>query len=198
MGAGDRRFESSRPDQIINMKQIEIELKAKLNNPDKMEIKLKELEAEFIDKKHQIDTYLSPPHQSLIGKTIYLRVRHDKLSGKARFEYDIGLKECGASLAEEYEVEINDPETMLTILNKLDFVIDTVVDKKRLTYKLGNFTIVLDDVKELGRFMEIELLDTEYEEAEQKINQLYEKLGVPKQDIFTCQQNYFDMMIEKK
>jgi len=163
-----------------------------------MKAKLQELGAKYVDKKHQIDTYLSPPHKSLIGQTLYLRVRHDKLSGKARFEYDIGLKESGASLAEEYEVEIDNPETMLTILNKLNFVVDAVIDKKRLTYKLESFIIVLDDVKELGRFMEIELLDTDYEEAEQKINQLYEKLGVSKQDILTCRQNYFDMMIAKK
>jgi adenylate cyclase class 2 len=180
------------------MKQIEVELKAKLNNPDEMKSRLKEMGAKFIDEKYQVDTYLSPPHKSLIGENVYLRIRHDKLSGKARFEYDIGLKESGASLAEEYEVEIDDPETMLTILNQLDFVVDAVVDKKRLTYKLGNFNIVLDDVKKLGRFMEIELLDTDYDEAEQKINELYKKLNVPKQDIFTCQQNYFDMLIQKK
>lgn len=169
--------------------QIETELKARLANRRHTETVLKKLGACYITKKHQIDYYFSPPHKSLVGKGLYFRVRHDALSGKSRLEYH---KSLGKFTGEEYEIDISDHNMMLHILRLLEFKPEVVIDKTRDTYKLDTINIELDIVKELGNFIEIEILNHDRKEAEKTIFEMAKTLGIPEDDFRTT--SYFNQM----
>lgn len=173
--------------------QIEIEIKAKLKNKEFIEKKLKELGAQYIGKKHQIDYYFSPPHRSYVGKGLYFRIRHDKLSGKSRMEYH-AAKMGEHYVGEEYEIEVSDYKMALKILDLLEFKPELAIDKIRNSYKLGDVTIDLDTLKELGSFIEIEILNKNPKEVVRKIKALATTLGISEKDIM--HQNYFNQMYE--
>ena len=171
--------------------QIEIEIKALLKDKTAMKKRLLSLGARFIGRKQQIDYYFSPPHKSLVGKGLYFRIRHDKLSGKSRMEYHAAkIKE--RYVGEEYEMEINDHKMALKILDLLEFKPEVTIDKVRDTYKLGNVTIDLDRVVHLGDFIEIEILNQQVKKAEEKILKMAKKLGLSEKDFST--KNYFNLL----
>ena len=67
-----------------------------------------------------------------------------------------------------------------------------------LKAKLNNPDEIEDKLTELGKFMAIEVLNMDYQKAVAKISEFYKKLGVQDQEIMSCEQNYFNMMIAKK
>lgn len=106
-------------------------------------------------------------------------------------EYHASEKsECYA--AKEYEIAISDHKMALTILELLEFKPELSIDKIRDSYTLGNITIDLDNVKRLGEFIEIEVLNQETKKAEKKILKLFATLGISQKDF--SQHNYFNLM----
>lgn len=179
--------------------QIEIEIKARISDKKAMTARLKELGAVYKGRKHQIDHYFSPPHKSLIGRGLYFRLRYDKLSKKSRLEYHIASKgkkygkhSASAMSAKEYEIDISDYKTGLSILSLLEFKPEVVVDKIRDTYILKGVTIELDTVKRLGEFLEIEILNRNPETARRKILDIAKLLGIKEENI--SEKNYFNLL----
>lgn len=50
--------------------------------------------------------------------------------------------------------------------------------KERIPGKLGEFSFNLDNIKELGLYIEVELIDEDGKRAQDKIKQLLFKLGI--------------------
>ena len=175
---------------------MEIEVKAKLKNIQQTRSRLKALGTKRVGDKHEIDTYYSPKSgKRFVGKNFRrLRVREDKTNHKARLEYHIPVGVVGGH---EFEVNISDAKVMHQILDKLGYYVEAVIDKKRETFKKGEITIVLDRVKDLGNYIEVEIITSKSKQAEKKIYAFYKKLGIPKKDL-VADQRYMAMMLKKK
>ena len=176
---------------------MEIEIKAKVKSLVPLRKKILAIGAKKITDKHQVDVYLSPPHKSFFKTKYYLRVRHDFINkDKHSFDYHIFEKGVGAcSVSNEQEVGVEDGAVLLKILKQLDFTETCRVDKKREVFKYKDFEIVLDNVKKLGNFIEVELEGQLKDEKEytKRIIDFLNKLGV-KENQFCTDQGYVELM----
>jgi len=174
---------------------MEIEIKARVNNLASLRKQVLSLGAKKITDKHQVDIYLSPPHKSFFNTRYYLRVRQDLINKTASFDYHV-LKSSGKySVCEETEVGIKDGKILLKILKELDFTEICTIDKKREVFRYQDFEIVLDKVKNLGDFIEIELQGNFRNRRKHKnrIIEILKKLGV-KQSQYCEYGGYVELM----
>ena len=78
-------------------------------------------------------------------------------------------------IAEEYTVEVSDPDTILKILENLGLTVTGKMDKHRLSYKLGHTQFDIDKYTDEFAFIP-EFLEIEAENIDQ-IHQYAELLG---------------------
>jgi len=160
----------------------EIEIKHPLKNMDFVVEKLTTLGAEP-KLKHQIqeDIYYVPIHRNFLDEEIvseWLRVR--KTDKGMSFNYKRFLP-LGAKIqthADEYETEVSDVIGLQKILQALDFKEIVTVHKDRSTWLLEGIEIAIDNVNNLGSFIELEIKgDTEnLEEAHEQLKNMLAKL----------------------
>ncbi len=132
---------------------MEVEIKAICHNLVEIEAILRERGATVMENSHQVDVYLDAPNRDLRQTNEYLRLRF--LSGDKRgiFAYHRNLSD---GVTKECEVEISNLRLLKRILSALGFKPLGKIDKKRITYELGNYKISLDDIKGIGKFIEVE------------------------------------------
>lgn len=126
-----------------------IEIKARTDNHLKIQQILEALDADYKGLDHQIDTYFIVKH----GR---LKLREGTIENNLIFyqrENISGPKTSNFLLYKSLE-----PELLKKILgDALDVLV--VVDKQRHIYYVQNAKIHLDQVKDLGTFLEIEIVD---------------------------------------
>ena len=139
---------------------IEIEIKVKIDNFEEIKKKVSSL-GKLIKSIVQIDEYYVPCQRDFFANKPqpieHLRIRTNP--DKSVFEYTrtINLKEnLDYDYAEEYETEISNVEEFKKTLEFLDFKKIVTIEKKREYWMCGDIEIALDDVKELGYFIEAE------------------------------------------
>ena len=148
----------------------EVEVKAVLRDRDAVKQKLENLDCKFSEELHQIDhifipkgVEFPPPVEKKVG---VLRVRNS--NGKYSFTLKIPQTSRQDSL--ERELEIEEGEKMIEILKLINYVEVPTVDKRRIKTKYKDIEIVLDDVKDLGQFIEAEkIVKEEGQENRKKI-----------------------------
>ena len=140
---------------------IEIEIKVKIDNFDLLKNNLPKF-GKLVKLIKQIDEYYIPCQRDFFAQkphpTEWLRIRTNP--DKVIFEYDksIGKKEDGLQdYAQEYETEVKQPDELRKILDFLDFKKVVTVEKQREYWDCENFEVAIDDVKNLGCFVEVEL-----------------------------------------
>lgn len=173
---------------------IEIEIKAQCNNLADVKKRLKKLKAKFKQKTHQIDTYYLTKPNSRYQFGPRLRIRENLNSKKYFWEYHIPM---GNYQAKENEVQIDNPKMAKYILKKLGFECDVVIDKIREKYQLGDINIDLDQVKGLGNFIEVEIMDKNKASSLKRIRAMLTLLGIPPEN-YAQYRTYLDLMWEKQ
>lgn len=174
---------------------IELEMKFSINNHKDFEAKVLALGFEFIKEKKQSDYYYSPAHKSFAGtKKYYLRVRQQG-DGSAIFAFHDVIDDLKT---EELEVDVSDFVVFSEILKKLDCHLDCLVEKNRKIYRNDNFEITIDQVKDLGSFMELEYIGSEVSDSlvQQYFNELITKLGLNREDL-VAGVGYPDLLMDK-
>lgn len=85
-----------------------------------------------------------------------------------------------ATHRDEYETSVKDGLTMLEILTALGYTQQTIIKKTRCAYVYKEFEIVLDDVENIGSFIEIELKQPSEDVAvgRQRIENLLKAIGI--------------------
>ncbi|MEM0239611.1 MAG: class IV adenylate cyclase, partial [Ignisphaera sp.] len=141
-----------------------MEVKLRVSNLEEIEKKLLALGAKLIDIVNEIDYYIDlRPCIDLRSMDMALRVRQSTslLSNSTRCELTFKGSRVGSypKARKEIIVEIDNAEKFLEIFKDLGFAKTYIVSKSRRIYRLGNFRIFLDVVKELGSFIEIEVDD---------------------------------------
>lgn len=172
--------------------KIETELKYQINNPIAIKRKLSNLGFLCIQKVSQEDYYFSPPHKTFAGtRKYYLRLRRDNRKGV--FAYHIVRNNLQTK---EWEVQIDNFDTLLTILKFLDFKIDCMVKKDRLIYKKSNVKIMIDKVKSLGSFIEIEYCGKFTQKVQKQLTSLINTLQLKEENLISGL-GYPDLIMKK-
>ena len=144
------------------MKEIEIlfSLEEKKETAFK---KLKELENKGI--KRTVDYYYYFPEDEKFkpnerGEILnWFRIRKTKDKIYFTFKHDF-IKEGGEwSHSDEYEVEISDFETGKEIVESLGMNPLVTVDNTKHIFVKDDFELVVEEVKDLGLFLEVEILN---------------------------------------
>lgn len=174
------------------MAHVNIEIKARCNNPDRIRRTLEAGGADFGGTDHQTDTYFNVPHgrlklhQGNIENSLIFYDRADTVGPKRA---DVSLFRTCASGSEQLR------QTLTAALDML-----VTVDKQREIYFIDNVKFHLDTVKDLGRFLEIEAIDESgsigAEKLQQQCEYYMELFNIPETDLVNV--SYSDMLIDKQ
>lgn len=182
---------------------IEVEIKVKIDGFDDIK---KKLSACGTLKKgiRQVDEYYIPCHRDFFNQKPHpfewLRIRTNP--DKVVFEYDKSINKNAAGeqeYAEEYETEISQPEDFKKILGFLNFQKIVTIDKQREYWDCGNFEVALDDVKDLGTFVEVEVKGNFVDNitAKKECVKFLEKFGVENVEEKSIHKGYPVLLLDK-
>ena len=177
----------------------EVEVKAKLKNRQEVIKKLEDFGCKFGEELHQVDHIFIPENLVFpppIG-TAVLRVRNQD----EKYFLTLKISQSGRQDSIERELQISDGKMMVEIIKLLKYEEVTIVDKKRTKTKYKDMVIELDEVKDLGEFIEVEKIVTNENPEERKNIQkelcdFLETLGVAKEDLLVNAK--YDIMLWEK
>lgn len=157
------------------MKNTEVELKFKLLNVGDVEGFFTD-NAQFEYKSFQHDIYYNAPHrdfladESNISEWFRIRVEGDK----AQINYkDWQPRENPVKThCKEYETNVESLDQLTLILNALDFKKLIEVKKTRRAWHYKNVEVSLDEVEELGAYLEVEYKGSEFDDVMETTNVL--------------------------
>ena len=180
---------------------IEVEIKLKIRNKTLVMDSLKTIG--FLKDRYVVekDIYYTSEHHDFAALGEALRIRKVKDLESQRETSVITYKGAKLDLVsmtrQELETEVEDGDTVRKILEQIGFCPVSPVEKQRLYFRKDNMTACLDDVKNLGNYLELEILtDTEKRtEALKQIEDVLESLGYSMKD--TTRTSYLSMLIKK-
>ncbi len=148
---------------------LEIEVELKIPSPDWNSVvtKLLDLGARETKSQLQYDAYLDRPYKSFADTDEALRLRkrlpidtmiHDDyiIKGPAEITYKGPKIDSLSKTRVEHTIHVEDAQKTLVLFEHLGFRHVLTVVKKRVYYLLHDFVISIDDVKELGVYVELE------------------------------------------
>lgn len=161
---------------------FEVEIKAYLEEIASMETQLQQLGAVFQKSIRQSDTYFQHPIRNFAQTDEALRIRNS--DNQSYLTYKGPKLDSTSKTREELEIEIQKPEKFSNILKKLGFSSVLTVAKTRKIYSLDDITISLDNVDDLGDFIELETDVSDKEaipSARGRLFTLLKQLDIPKE-----------------
>jgi len=168
------------------MKHIEVEQKFHLLNHDELREKLQELGATKLRVQRQVDDYYNAPHRDFLADgriSEWLRLRDEDGKMSVTYKQWLPLHAEVKSHCNEYESNLSDGEAMRKLFDALQFSKLITVDKKREEWQLDDVIVALDEVKDLGYFVEFEYhgdastVEEAHAQIEKCITKLNAKLG---------------------
>lgn len=175
---------------------IEVEVKARIKDPKGVERSIIALGASPTGIETQADTYYSAPYRDFAKTDEALRIRVQ--DNKYFLTYKGPRMDTISKTRKEYEIEVNDADCMGDILSSLGFAPVATIVKRRKKYRLGDFIVSLDDVRNLGYFIEAEVSIGDSKSHEDKVDsifRLFEKLGINKEE--SIRASYLEMILAK-
>lgn len=176
----------------------EIEVKAHLKNKSEVLAKIAALGCILSEPVRQIDTV----YTKIIGKVEeYLKNDHfvrirEKSDGRFIFTVKKPLSRAVLTKA-EHETEIKNAAELEQALFLMVYQVSNKVTKLRQTTKYGELEICIDEVEELGPFIEIEKMsDGDIDLVRKELNEFLTTLGVSPAD--EVHKGYDIMAIEKQ
>lgn len=181
---------------------VEVEVKLKVHDKKQLGHRLKQ--QGFVTGKlvAETDIYYTAPHHDFARLDEALRIRtvKDLVSGKETAVITFkGPKLDQVSMTrQELETEVGNAKTARKILESIGFQPVLPVEKKRQYFYHENMTACIDSVKNLGNYLELEIL-TDLEEnrtaALQKIEETLKQLGYSMQE--TTRSSYLSMLMKE-
>ncbi len=171
------------------MNHLNIEIKARSNNHEKVREILKSHDADFKGIDHQIDTYFNVPNGRLKLRegnieTGLVQYQRENIKGSKQSDVVVYWTEPGSALKE-------------ALTNTLGIL--TVVDKKREIYFIDNVKFHIDVVKDLGLFVEIEAIATDKDIPTEKLKEQCDEyislLDISEKDLISV--SYSDLLLKK-
>jgi adenylate cyclase class IV len=169
-------------------KTTEVELKFEILDPQSLHNFLSKLQSQH--SKRVKDVYLDTKDGQLYQRGIFLRIRNNKT-----LDFKFNLKEISRQAGEkldhfhvdEYNFELPIHENALPKLNEVSTLLglktvkradleefkkvnhlvnSIIIDRERTTYKGEKFTVMTDDVENLGKYLEVEYVAQAHEKPE--------------------------------
>lgn len=171
---------------------IEVEVKVPAQHAD-VEERLEELGAEQVDEKKQVDVYFTAPHRDFASTDEALRVRRE--DGETRITYKGPKLDDETKTREEHETTVGDAEKARAIFESLGFEEFGTVEKERQVYRLDGATVTLDELEELGEFVEVERDiedEADIEEPSAEVLDVLERLGLDADD--SVRDSYLELL----
>ena len=140
---------------------LNVEIKARCDDPARIRRILSENDADFKGEDHQVDTYFSVPE----GR---LKLREGNIENNLIYYRRSDIKDPKSSRIDLMPVD--DPGPLKNLLTRA-LTIRIVVDKKREIYYIDNVKFHIDEVKGLGNFVEIEAIDRTGEIGEESLKE---------------------------
>jgi adenylate cyclase, class 2 len=170
------------------MTQVNIEIKARYENQNLIREILRFHNAEFKGVDHQIDTYFKVNS----GR---LKLREGNIENSL-VHYDREDKE-GPKQSKVTFYKSGNKSSLKKILIKALGIL-AVVDKSREIYFIDNVKFHIDVVKDLGKFVEIEALDSDGNLGKEKLLEqcryFLDLFKIPKEDLIS--NSYSDLLIQ--
>ncbi|MEJ2249212.1 MAG: class IV adenylate cyclase [Candidatus Lokiarchaeota archaeon] len=195
---------------------IEVEIKAKINDPEEIKSKLKNLGARYLVSLEHKDTYYNMPRKLRdFRKTDEaLRIRESKEfktsnpnDGENQFKYYLTYKgekiDDQTKTRKELEVKFENVENLKEILDTLNFRDIITVKKKRDLYEIiyddNKIECLIDYLPILDQFfIEVEVIVELKEQVSQKTKELFsflKELNIEKSD--SIRKSYLELIVEK-
>ncbi len=170
------------------MPHLNVEWKAKATDLYTQEQQLITLNPKYIGEDLQTDTYFHTKH----GR---LKIREGNIENALIYyeREDIAGAKASRVILYKYEPDAL-PREILTVTNG----IKVVVQKKRRIYFIDNVKFHFDEVEGLGKFIEVEAIDTTAAPDQKKLQTQCDHyaafLGIKDEDFL--QQSYSDMLMK--
>jgi len=175
---------------------IEVEIRARIKNIEKIKDELKKIDAKFIKTEKQVDRIFGHPmflgsEKMIIEGGLSARIR--EVDDEKVLEFKEILRKSGGI---EIKSKLSDINVGLKFLEKLQFSEAFIVSKLRKSYLYNNFTICLDSVDQLGDFIEIEKLINFSDDKEKARKECEDLLRILSPDSKIENKKYGDLMQE--
>lgn len=182
---------------------FEVEVKVPIEDIELMAQKLVKSGAKELNSEVQIDTYFDHPCRTFVKTDEAVRVRtrrplNEQKLATSHVPNELTYK--GPKLDEktktrvEYSVGIDDIDDLTSILESLGFKSIAKVVKKRTFFDLRDITISIDDVEDVGLFLELESIahqKDEMESTKKAIFKVLDELGFDAEQ--TIRDSYLEM-----
>ena len=166
---------------------LNVEIKARCHDPEKIRTYLLDHNAEFKGVDEQTDTYFDVP----AGR---LKLREGNIENNLIF-YERNDQQ-GPKKSHFHLVKVEDAKGLKEVLSKSNGV-KAVVKKKREIYFIGNVKFHIDEVPGLGSFAEIEagnvFADLSQDELQQQCDFYMNELEINPDDL--VENSYSDMLM---
>ena len=167
---------------------LELEMKAKIDPYTRGRINQILRRAEFIEEKIEEDIYFSSPIKDFKETDEALRVRYS--NNKVILTYKGPKLDKVSKSREEYEAFVSGE--IEQILQKLGYKEVLKVKKKRKVYRYKEYIISIDEVEDLGEYLEVELKSDNLRDVE-KIEGLFNLLFLDSE-----RRSYLELLLCKK
>lgn len=167
---------------------LELEMKAKIDTYTRGRINQILRRAEFIEEKIEEDIYFSSPITDFKETDEALRVRYS--NNKVILTYKGPKLDKVSKSREEYEAFVSGE--IEQILQKLGYKEVLKVKKKRKVYRYKEYIISIDEVEDLGEYLEVELKSDNLRDVE-KIEGLFNLLFLDSE-----RRSYLELLLCKK
>ncbi len=173
---------------------IEVEVKLPLRDAEELKRRLNELGATFIAEEDERDIYFNAPHRDFAKTDEALRIRFSK---DTTLTYKGPKLDKVSKTRKEMVVPIADADQAIAVLKTLGFKEVATVVKRRRTYQLNDLNISIDDVRDLGTYMEVEVIVSS-ENYQPALNRIFEtlcKLDLNKEN--TIRESYLELILRR-
>jgi predicted adenylyl cyclase CyaB len=166
-----------------------VEIKASCADPQRIRDILMSEGARYVGRDHQIDIYYKTGHRRLKLRKGNIE---NALIAYARADVD------APKLSEVLLYKTHDAASLREILD-VTFDTHVVVDKQRDIYFIGNVKFHVDELQQLGTFVEIEAIDEagtlEEDHLTKQVTKYMNLLGIETEDLLT--HSYSDMILSQ-
>ncbi len=165
-----------------------VEIEAKLRGHPNLRRVIERLGGKSLGVVDQEDIYLFHPRIEMKDCALRVRIECSNNCKSVKLCYKGPRLTIGmVKQREEIEVHVDDLDKLLGIFRNLGFEVVATVKKKREIFSLGKVEIHLDDVEELGMFLEIE------GNSRSEIEKVISELGLSEKEVE--RRTYLEMLL---
>ena len=189
--------------------RFEVEVKIPIKDIERLRVALLDIGAKKLNTETQVDAYYDHPCRSFqkTDEAVRIRSRQPHPDVHSFTDPSMPLKEMTykgpkvdplSKTRVELSVGLDDDKTTGLILKQLGFKAVAEITKKRSFYSIREITVSIDDVIDVGLFLELERVvedENEIKDAREDLFIVIKELGLdPAKSIRT---SYLEMFLEK-